>query len=155
MPICYSFLNFRFFFFTISWVLFVRLLYWLNFVFVQLNIIAFVIIMFHFFVLSPFDVVFPLMNVLFILLCMFNFLFFFGRFYQFSWHSQENFFFFLGKLSWPIMFNFLFFLVSLVDSCCFSKPTRCFEVHFDSLSLSDLSSLVNFTSLLFGIGGYC
>ena len=36
-----------------------------------------------FFVLSPFDV-FPLMNVLFILLCMFNFLFFcfcfFGRF---------------------------------------------------------------------------
>ena len=29
------------------------------------------------FFLSPFDVVFPLMNVLFILLCMFNFLFFF------------------------------------------------------------------------------
>ena len=27
MPICYSFLNFRYFFFTISWVLFVRLLY--------------------------------------------------------------------------------------------------------------------------------
>ena len=48
------------------------------------------------------------------------FCFFFGRFCQFSWHSQEN---------------FLFFLVSLVDSC-FSKPTRCFEVHFDSFSLS-------------------
>ena len=34
-----------------------------------------------FFVLSPFDVIFPLMNVLLILLCMFNFsFFFFGRF---------------------------------------------------------------------------
>ena len=52
MPICYSFLNFRFFFLTISWVLFIRLLYRLNFVFVQLNIIAFVIIMFHFLFLA-------------------------------------------------------------------------------------------------------
>ena len=49
IPICYFFLNFPFFFFfTISWVLFVRLLYWLNFVLVQLNIIAFVSIIFHF-----------------------------------------------------------------------------------------------------------
>ena len=46
MPFCLHwcqsatfFLNFRFIF-TISWVLFVRLLYWLNFVFVQLNIIV-------------------------------------------------------------------------------------------------------------------
>ena len=93
-----------FFFFTISWVLFVRLLYWLNFVFVQLNIIAFVIIMFHFFVLSPFDVVFPLMNVLFILLCMFNFLFFFGRFCQFSWHSQRH-----RRTPWQTVSLFSFF----------------------------------------------
>jgi len=84
MPLrSYSFLNFRYFFFTISWVLFVRLLFSLNFVFVQLNIIAFVIIMFHFFVLSPFDVVCPVMNVLFILLCMFNFWFFWVQCYGF------------------------------------------------------------------------
>ena len=51
----------------------------IKFCFCSTQYYRFVIIMFHFF-LSPFDVVFPLMNVLFILLCMFNFSVFFGRF---------------------------------------------------------------------------
>ena len=55
-------------------------------------------------------------------------------------YACSNFFFFflvgsVNSLGTPKRI-FCFFLVSLVDSCCFSKPTRCFEVHFDSFSLS-------------------
>ena len=81
MPICYSFLNFRFFFFLYNFLSSVcSIVVHIKFCFCSTQHYRFCYYYVPFSVLSLFDIVFPLMNVLFILLCMFNFLFFLGRF---------------------------------------------------------------------------